>query len=129
MELITLTIPFLIDPGGTDPVIKADEHNLEVSFYLLNSDDRGKIKFSSVLQFTFGYPNEEVISGHRYAKLGLSPFEFVEVKDSEIIKSIVSANRIHPYHRAEQFKDYKHYVFPFHDTTLEIIAKSYDFKK
>jgi len=81
-----------------------------------------------VLQFTFGYPNEEAISGHRYARFGLVPFGFVEVNDSEILENIVNANRVHPYHKDELFNKYRHFVFPFHDTTLEVIAKSYEFK-
>jgi len=125
MELKEIKIPLDIDHGGTMPEIKADEHNLEVSFFLLDSDNRGKLKFKSVLQFTFGYPNEEAISGHRYFKLGLMPFMFVEVTDSEVIQNIISSNRVHPYHKDEMFKEWKHFVFPFHDTTLEVIAKSY----
>lgn len=128
MKLIELEIPVEIDPGGTMPEINADEHNLKVTFYLSSSNNRGTLIFNSVLQFTFGYPNEEAISGHRYANLGLTPFNFVEVSGSEIIESIMTANRVHPYHKDEHFAGYRHFVFPFHDTTLEVIAKSYKFE-
>jgi hypothetical protein len=129
MELRTIEIPIEIDMGGTMPEIKADEHNLAVSFFLSSdSNNRGKLKFNSVLQFTFGYPNEEVISGHRYHKFGLLPFKFVEVIGSEIIQDIIEANRVHPYHKDETFTDWRHFVFPFHDTTLEVIAKAYGFE-
>lgn len=111
------------------PEIKADENDLEITFYLLESDRRGKLKFKSVLQFTFGYPNEEAIEGHRYYALGLLPFKFVEVQDSEIIKNIIKANRVHQYHKDELFKEWRHFVFPFHDTTLEVIAKFYEFEQ
>lgn len=129
MELNELHIPFDIDPGATMPEIKADENDLEITFYLLESDRRGKLKFKSVLQFTFGYPNEEAIEGHRYYELGLLPFKFVEVQDSEIIKNIIKANRVHQYHKDELFKEWRHFVFPFHDTTLEVIAKFYEFEQ
>lgn len=128
MKLIEIPVPLNIDPGATMPEIKADEHNLQVSFSLLDSDDRGKLNFKSVLQFTFGYPNEEAISGHRYYKLGLVPFKFVEVQGSEIIENIIKANRVHPRHNDELFKAYRHFVFPFHDTTLEVIAKLYEYE-
>lgn len=127
MELLEIEVPLDIDTGATMPEIKADENDLEVSFFLSCSDRRGKLKFKSVLQFTFGYPNEEAIAGHRYFKLGLLPFKFVEVKDSEVIQNIIRANRVHPYHHDEMFNEWKHCVFPFHDTTLEVIAKSFDF--
>jgi hypothetical protein len=129
MNLKEIPVPLDIDPGATMPEIKADEHDLEVTFYLLDSDGRGKLKFKSVLQFTFGYPNEEAIEGHRYYEFGLFPFKFVEVQDSEIIKNIIKANRVHQYHKDELFKEWRHFVFPFHDTTLEVIAKSYEFEQ
>lgn len=128
MKLIELEVPVPIDPGATMPEIFADEHNLKVTFYLLYSDKRGVLNFSSVLQFTFGYPNEEAISGHRYAKLGLMPFDFVEVENSEVIENIKNSNRVHPYHKDTYFDGYRHFVFPFHDTTLEVVAKAYEFE-
>ncbi|HOY05267.1 MAG TPA: hypothetical protein PLO67_07690 [Saprospiraceae bacterium] len=128
MKLKEIQVPLNIDPGATMPEIKADENKLEVSFDLLDSDNRGRLYFKSVLQFTFGYPNEEAISGHRYYKLGLLPFKFVEVQDSEVISNIIKANRVHPNHKDEQFKEWKHFVFPFHDTTLEVVAKFYEFE-
>ena len=128
VKLMELEIPLAIDPGGTMPEITADEHNLKVSFFLLDSNDRGLLNFNSVLQFTFGYPNEEAISGHRYARFGLLPFNFVEIINSEIIDNIRKANRVHPYHNDKHFSDYRHFVFPFHDTTLEVVAKSYEFE-
>ena len=130
MNLTKLEIPLDIDPGATMPEIKADEENLEVSFFLLDHEDkRGFLKFNNILQFTFGYPNEEAIKGHRYSKLGLTPFLFCEVNGSEIIKSIKKSNKVHPYHNDEVFKKFRHFVFPFHDTTLEVIAVSYEFSE
>lgn len=126
MKLVDLDMPLNIDPGGTMPEIKSDEHNLEVSFYLMDSNNRGVITFKHFLQYTFGYPNEEAISGHRYASLGLSPFQFVELVNSEVIESIINANRVHPYHSDKDFELYRHFIYPFHDTTLEVIAKSYE---
>jgi len=129
MKLKEIYVPLVIDPGGTMPEIKADENDLEVTFYLLDSDKRGRLKFKSVLQFTFGYPNEEAINGHRYYEFGLLPFKFVEIQDSEVIQNIIKSNRVHPYHKDEHFKEWRHFVFPFHDTTLEVIAKSYEFEQ
>jgi hypothetical protein len=54
---------------------------------------------------------------------------FAEIQDSEIIKNIIAANKVHPYHNDENFKKYRHFVFPFHDTTLEVIAKVYEFEQ
>ncbi len=127
MKLVELDVPLNIDPGGTMPEVKSDEHNLEISFYLLGSNMRGVLKFNHFLQYTFGYPNEEAIAGHRYASLGLSPFRFVEVINSEVVESIKATNKVHPYHSDKDFESFKHFIYPFHDTTIEVIAKSYEF--
>jgi hypothetical protein len=130
MNLIELEVPINIDPGGTMPEINADELSLSVSFYLLDgNNERGQLNFNSVSQFTFGYPNEEAINGHRYFSLGLLPFMFVEVIGSEVIQGIIELNRVHPYHKDEMFSRHRHFVFPFHDSTLEVIAQSYNFEK
>ena len=126
-NLKEIKLPYRIDPGAPMPEISANEHEMTVSFYLLYSDQRSKIKFSNVLQFTFGSPNEEAINGHRYFKLGLKPYALYQVHESEKIEELKHANRVHPYHSDDLYNDFHHYVFPFHDTTLEVVAKSYHF--
>jgi hypothetical protein len=34
-------------------------------------------------------------------------------------------NRVHPQHRPEAFKELNHFVFTFHDSTLEAIAQAF----
>jgi hypothetical protein len=34
-------------------------------------------------------------------------------------------NSVHPYHRPEGFKSYRHFVLAFHDSTFECIAEGY----
>jgi hypothetical protein len=35
-------------------------------------------------------------------------------------------NSVHPYHRPEAFADLHHYVFAFHDSTFECIARGFN---
>jgi len=37
-------------------------------------------------------------------------------------------NRVHPHHSDEAFKEYRHFIFYFHDTVFECVAKSYSLK-
>ncbi|MBN2738898.1 MAG: hypothetical protein JXR70_18090 [Spirochaetales bacterium] len=127
-QLKLLNIPINIDPGGTLPEIHSDELTLKISFYLLDKEQRASLNFYGLTIYKFGYPNEEAISGHRLNKSGLRPFQFFEIKQSNWIKEIEKANRVHPYHKKNLFADKKHYILPFHDSTLEVIADSYEFK-
>jgi len=34
-------------------------------------------------------------------------------------------NRVHLYHRDEAFRDHRHFIFSFHDTVFECVAKDY----
>jgi hypothetical protein len=83
--------------------------------------------FHGLMIFKFGYPNEEAISGHKLYKVGLKPFGFYEIQHSNWIKKIEKANRVHPYHKKKVFFNKRHYIFPFHDSTLEVVADSYEF--
>ena len=35
-------------------------------------------------------------------------------------------NSVHPYHKKEHFNQHKHFIFSFHDTTLEVVAEGYE---
>ena len=130
LELIDLKAR--IDPGAPLPNIIMDEHQVFVFFYLLDDnrerDSFGCLNFKGLNQIKFGYPNEEVINAHPYYKYGLVPCSFYEVRNSDWIDLIERMNRVHPYHKKELFINDKHYIFPFHDTTLEIIADSFTFE-
>ena len=71
---------------------------------------------------TFGYPNDEALHEHRYAGIGLECYNAYEVVDSEWIESIMIANRAHSHHSDDLFRSQRHFIFAFHDSTLEFIA-------
>ncbi|KQZ31500.1 MULTISPECIES: hypothetical protein [Caulobacter] len=77
----------------------------------------------------FGPPNDEAISGHRLAKLGLEPFSAFEVTNSAWIADLERANRVHPYHHASQYAALRHFIFTFHDSVLEFIAESFEVRQ
>lgn len=127
MKLVEIKIPFSLDTGAPLPEVKSSEFDVEISVYILYTEKTAKIIFKKFLQYKFGYPNEEAISGHEYYKLGLSPYSFYELLDSNWINELKSRNRVHPYHSDNLFKNYKHYLLPLHDNTFEVIAESYEF--
>ncbi len=49
-----------------------------------------------------------------------------EVEDSSWIRKLEDMNSVHPYHnREEYFRSRRHFVFSFHDTTFECIAREF----
>lgn len=75
--------------------------------------------------FMFGPPNDEAFHGHPLASRGLKPYSAVEVLHSSWIRRLERMNAVHPRHIPELFKDYRHFIFAFHDSTFECIAKEF----
>lgn len=75
---------------------------------------------------TFGPPNDEALQGHRLYSKGLRHYASYEVENSAWIAEMEVRNRVHPYHRKERFEGLHHYIFTFHDSTLELVAEGLD---
>ena len=73
----------------------------------------------------FGPPNDEAFEGHPLSQRGLRPYAVFEVQASSWLASLERMNSVHPYHSAERFAKYKHFIFAFHDTTFECIAEGF----
>ncbi|MER9966893.1 hypothetical protein [Mesorhizobium sp. M0060] len=81
------------------------------------------------LALQFGLPNDEALSGHRLYQLGLQPYAAFEVLNSSWIGSLERANRVHSSHQPELFSGYRHFIFTFHDSTLEFVAESFSMSR
>jgi hypothetical protein len=130
--------------GAPSPVVFSDEHNLYCAFYLQNTPEEWDgtsikmmdidpddepiaiVKFPHFLVFQFGPPNDESFNGHPLYKKGLKPYGVYEIKNSSWIRYFEKMNFVNPYHRSEHFRQLKHFIFSFHDTTLEVIAEKYE---
>ena len=84
------------------------------------------IRFQSYIAYMFGPPNDEAFSGHPLASRGLGPYSAVEVFDSSWVRQLERMNSVHRRHNPERFKVYRHFIFAFHDSTFECIAKNFD---
>lgn len=130
-------------PGAPLPHVFADEGRLLIA-YIINTPDSSfdgtnprSISPATADQsiailtadpyrvFQFGPPNDEAISGHRLYGLGLQPYSAFEVLNSSWIASQEKANRVHSRHMPELFSAYRHFIWTFHDSTLEFIAESF----
>jgi hypothetical protein len=110
----------------TEPSRHSDGHDL-LCAYFINSPvapagSVALLKFESVLQYRFGYPNDEALQGHPLYHFGLKPYDFFVVENSPLIDEIEKQNRYHPQHRPGIYAKFPHWVITFHDETLEVIA-------
>ncbi|HRG15034.1 MAG TPA: hypothetical protein PLB00_03510 [Pseudomonadota bacterium] len=129
--------------GAPNPCLVATEHKLSVSFVVhtvdpewdgtsvrligLGTDDEpiATVRFERPVAHFFGPPNDEAFTGHPLASRGLEPYGAYEVLSSSWIRTLEQMNSVHPYHRPEHFRELRHFVLSFHDTTFECIATRY----
>lgn len=126
-SLKKVSLPFEIEPGSPEPNVSSDGHILKISVFVNDVEVRRSIVFKSLVQFTFGYPGDEALNGHRYYKLGLNEGCLYEVEQSEVIDQIKEQNKVHSRHTDELFESDRHYILPLKDSTLEVIAEGIDF--
>lgn len=119
---ITISTWPLPDPGAPCPSIVADDSSLLVKYFTAD-DKTAVIYFPRCTLFTFGLPNDETIAGHPLYAHGLKPYAIHVVQNSTWIDQIERRNAVHPRHDRDSFlEDLNHYIFTFHDSTLECIV-------
>lgn len=130
------------EAGAPIPLVLADEFRTFVAYYARVTDqgDRSAwdvlpaadpqeeavvlLEFSLCYAHMFGPPNDEAFSGHPLSSRGLEPYRIAEVRHSSWIADLERMNSVHPYHRPESFRAYRHYILPFHESTFECVAES-----
>lgn len=115
--------------GVPDPKIFVDDSN----FILRYATHNGKfavVSFPMVKQFIFGSPNDEALNGHPLYKEGLKFYSVHEVENSSWLDELEKQNAVHPQHNKKSFlQDMKHYIFTFHDSTLELAVTEGEYWK
>lgn len=131
------------DTGAPLPVVFASEHRI-VLIYVVSEPDPNwdgtyvnlvdskterekiaRIHFDRPYAHMFGPPNDEAFRGHPLAARGVAPYAAWEVHDSSWIRALEQMNSVHPYHSHEMFDELRHFIFAFHDSTFECVAKGY----
>ena len=80
------------------------------------------LNFKRYIKYTLGIPSNETIQGHPYNKLGMMPYSFYELRNSDLIERLQEVEKIHPYYNSDKRKKHKHYIFTFHDNMFECIV-------
>ena len=70
----------------------------------------------------FGFPNDEVLHGHRLYGAGLGYDQLHEVDNSAWLSELRAIEAIHDHAPEMPFANARHFVLTFHDSTLEAVA-------
>lgn len=131
------------DTGAPMPSLVTDDSHLFLAYIVSEPDPNGSgqpqkasaispdeqiaiVRFQSPYSHSFGAPNDEALEGHPLSSRGLKNYAWFEVFNSSWIKALERMNSVHPQHRPESFKAYRHYVGTFHDSTFECVARGFD---
>jgi hypothetical protein len=117
--------------GAPCPVVLSDEHTTVVAYYTEEADidydselePMAMITFRFCYSTIFGPPNDEAFDGHPLSSRGLKPYSSFFINDSSWLRTLIKMNEVHPNHNLKRFKEYKHFILTFHDSTFECIAK------
>jgi hypothetical protein len=130
--------------GAPIPVIISDENRVVLAYYVEErdpdwdgrtvrvvgptaaSEPLAIIRFAPCYAHMFGPPNDESFSGHPLASRGLRPYGAYEVRHSSWIRRLARMNSVHEHHRPETFKNRRHLIFAFHDSTFECVCEAFD---
>jgi hypothetical protein len=128
--------------GAPLPVVVADEYTAQLAYFAAESDPDWDgtnprsvgladaepvvlVKFDLARAWFHGPPNDEAFEGHPLAARGLRPYCVFRIDESSWVRRLERMNAVHPRHRPEAFAELKHYVFAFHDSTFECIARGF----
>jgi len=121
------------ETGAPSPMVLADEDGLVLSYLAAQTiRRRGEegtlefvfVRFGSPLMHLTGPPNDEALPGHPLWNRGLDYYGVFRVNQSSLIRRLASMNRMHRLHSSSLFDGFIHYIFTFHDSTFECVAKS-----
>ena len=136
--------PLKWDTGAPMPHLMKNDHRALLAFLLSEPDPAwdgsyvtikspadeqpeplGLVEFERCISARLGAPNDEVFEGHPLNGKGLEAYAAQRVVNSKWLKEIEAINSVHRMYLPESWRDLHHFVFWFHDSTFECIARSY----
>jgi hypothetical protein len=129
--------------GAPMPVLLSNEYKILLAYIIQNTPSEwdgsyvrvvspstpgeplALIEFIHFEAFMFGAPNDEAFHGHPLANRGLHPYGTFQIENSSWIRQLERMNSVHPRHNSALFEQFKHFIFAFHDSTFECVAKGF----
>ncbi len=113
--------------GAPQPVVLGAEGRVAIGYDGEASRNHHSVvvTFRGARTFSLGSPNDEALSGHPLSPKGLTSYAAFEVLDSSWIRELERRNRVHPRHNPSSYLPLRHIILTFHDSTFEVVAKSF----
>lgn len=128
--------------GAPLPTVVANEGTLQLAYYastiepnwdgttvrIVDTNTQGPVvlvRFDGARAWFHGPPNDEAFGGHPLASRGLEPYAVFRIENSSWIRRLERMNSVHERHDPAGFASLDHYVFAFHDSTFECVARSF----
>jgi hypothetical protein len=141
---VTIDFPVAWCAGAPLPFLLQNEHRTILTFFVSEVDPNwdgtyvkvqdpgnrslqriGVVKFNRCLATKMGSPNDEVQNGHPLDGKGLESYRVQQVINSRWLAEIEKINSVHSQYNPDRWRDLRHFVFWFHDSTFECIAESF----
>lgn len=84
-----------------------------------------EVEFERCVSARIGTPNDEVHEGHPLYGKGLEAYTAQRVVHSKWLAEAEAINRVHACYDPQFWRELSHYVFWFHDSTFECLARSW----
>ena len=118
--------------GAPMPLVLSNEFKVLLVYIVQEIVDPGTphepfalVEFTGYSTYMFGAPNDEAFHGHPLAARGLRPYGAFQIENSSWIRQLEKMNSVHHSHNPKRFERLRHYVFSFHDSTFECVAKDF----
>jgi hypothetical protein len=82
------------------------------------------LRFMSIAGYKVTGVSDEIIEGHPLTGRGLTAYRTFVVNNSPWLKELESTDSVHPNHRVERWRIYRHYLLCFKDRMFEAIAEN-----
>jgi hypothetical protein len=118
--------------GAPLPILLCDENQLVLSYDLPEHAQNEGAVGCTVIRFIhpqvhmFGSPNDEALQGHPLWSHGLRSYRVYRVEGSSWVRQLERMNSVHPRHDPSRFEQLNHFIFTFHDSVFECVAKSFE---
>jgi hypothetical protein len=111
--------------GAPFPIVLATEMGVTLVYLTAAPRKAAVVEFYWYTAHYCGPLNDEAFTGHPLASRGLEPYGAFEVLQSSWVRLLEQRNRVHPKHMRETYRDRRHFILRFKDSTFECIAGGY----
>ena len=142
--VVPCDFPVKWDVGAPLPFLLCNDYRTFLTFYISEPDPNWDgtyvnvvdpssskkvslclVSFEQCMSAKLGHPNDEAQLGHPLYGRGLRAYTTQIVMNSPWLKEVAKTNSAHPNDDPKSWNSLNHYIFWFHDSTFECLARSY----